>query len=319
MARRWRCMRRSCGSSSSSTGLLSPSASPCWSSLLGTYLERHGPLRQGRVAARRRGVLGLLRHPGPLRADRGAGEDDGLAGAARPVQGQTEDCVGCYECFACGAPRRPRARPAAARLWSCRPERPPAGGTVFVILMLAGVAYDGLLATPLWLEIVRAHLRYADGWALPVAAHFPRRLPWLREAQPARRRGWRPLRTLAPAYVYTLVPIAIAYQVAHYYTYLLIQGQSNHLPPLRPVRVGLEPLRHRRVRAPDRRHQRGVRLVLSGRPHRRRPRPGRVPGAPGLAQLFRIATAGSQEPDPATRAHDPLHGSEPLDSLPTHS
>ena len=26
---------------------------------------------------------------------------------------------------------------------------------VFVILMLAGVAYDGLLATPLWLEIVR--------------------------------------------------------------------------------------------------------------------------------------------------------------------
>jgi hypothetical protein len=26
--------------------------------------------------------------------------------------------------------------------------------------------------------------------------------------------------------VYTLVPIAIAYQVAHYYTYLLIQGQA---------------------------------------------------------------------------------------------
>jgi hypothetical protein len=35
-----------------------------------------------------------------------------------------------------------------------------------------------------------------------------------------------PLGRLAGAYVYTLVPIAIAYQIAHYYTYLLIQGQA---------------------------------------------------------------------------------------------
>jgi hypothetical protein len=38
--------------------------------------------------------------------------------------------------------------------------------------------------------------------------------------------GEVPLGQLAPAYVYSLVPIAIAYQVAHYYTYLLIQGQG---------------------------------------------------------------------------------------------
>ena len=31
---------------------------------------------------------------------------------------------------------------------------------------------------------------------------------------------------LAGAYVFSPVPIAIAYQVAHYYTYLLIQGQA---------------------------------------------------------------------------------------------
>jgi hypothetical protein len=35
------------------------------------------------------------------------------------------------------------------------------------------------------------------------------------------RLGW-----LAPAYVYSLVPIVIAYQVVHYYPYLLIQGQG---------------------------------------------------------------------------------------------
>jgi hypothetical protein len=36
---------------------------------------------------------------------------------------------------------------------------------------------------------------------------------------------------LAGGYVYSLVPIAIAYQVAHYYTCLLIQGQGiiSHL------------------------------------------------------------------------------------------
>jgi hypothetical protein len=32
-------------------------------------------------------------------------------------------------------------------------------------------------------------------------------------------------RRFAAAYAFSLVPIAIAYQVAHYYTYLLIQGQ----------------------------------------------------------------------------------------------
>jgi hypothetical protein len=29
------------------------------------------------------------------------------------------------------------------------------------------------------------------------------------------------------AYAYSLVPIAVAYQVAHYFTYLLIQGQAT--------------------------------------------------------------------------------------------
>jgi hypothetical protein len=34
------------------------------------------------------------------------------------------------------------------------------------------------------------------------------------------------LASLAEAYIYSLVPIAIAYQVAHYYTLLLVQGQG---------------------------------------------------------------------------------------------
>jgi hypothetical protein len=49
--------------------------------------------------------------------------------------------------------------------------------------------------------------------------------------------GYVPYRRLATAYAYSLVPIA--YQVAHYFTYLLIQGQAIiHPPYLGPVRLG---------------------------------------------------------------------------------
>ena len=66
-----------------------------------------------------------------------------------------EGCANCYECFAKAPPeeREVDLRPPAIGL--ARPEQAPPGGLVFVILMLAGVSYDGLLAAPLWLEIVR--------------------------------------------------------------------------------------------------------------------------------------------------------------------
>jgi hypothetical protein len=135
-------------------------------------------------------------------------------------------CVNCYECFVAARPeeRELDLRPPAVGL--VRPERPSAGGTVFVILMLAGVAYDGLLATPLWLEIVRlTPVTQTAGLFLMPLLFLAVYLGFVKLSQLAGG-GGAPLRTLASAYVYTLVPIAIAYQVAHYYTYLLIQGQS---------------------------------------------------------------------------------------------
>ena len=136
------------------------------------------------------------------------------------------DCVGCYECFASARPedREIDLRPPAVGL--ARAGRAPAGGTVFVILMLAGVAYDGLLATPLWLEVVRlTSLSQTMGLFLMPLVFLAVYIGFVKFSQVAG--GDRvPLRRLAPAYVYTLVPIAIAYQVAHSYTYLLILGQA---------------------------------------------------------------------------------------------
>ena len=138
-----------------------------------------------------------------------------------------EGCVNCYECFARARPedRELDVRPPAVGL--ARPEPPPAGGMSFVILMLAGVAYDGLLATPVWLEIVRlTPLTQTLGlFAMPLA-FLAVYLFFVKLSQLCGGGGAR-LGLLAGAYVYSLVPIAIAYQVAHYYTYLLIQGQGT--------------------------------------------------------------------------------------------
>lgn len=141
------------------------------------------------------------------------------------------DCVGCYECFARTRPEDGELNLRPPALGLARPERPPAGGTVFVILMLAGVAYDGLLATPLWLEIVRlTPVAQTTGLFLMPLLFLAVYLGFVKLSQVAGR-GAVPLKRLAEAYVYTLVPIAIAYLVAHYYTYLLIQGQAiiSHL------------------------------------------------------------------------------------------
>jgi hypothetical protein len=140
--------------------------------------------------------------------------------------GKVESCVNCYECFAKAPPedRELDLRPPAVGL--LRPGPSPPGSTFFVILMLAGVAYDGLLATPLWLEIVRlTPLTQMLGLIVMPLLFLAVYLGFVRLGQLLAGGGVR-LGQLASGYVYSLVPIAIVYQVAHYYTYLLIQGQG---------------------------------------------------------------------------------------------
>ena len=59
-------------------------------------------------------------------------------------------CRNCYECCASAAPedRELDVRPPAVGLG--HPGSTPPGGVAFIILVLAGVTFDGLLETPLW-------------------------------------------------------------------------------------------------------------------------------------------------------------------------
>ena len=134
-------------------------------------------------------------------------------------------CVNCYECFRRAAPeeRELNLRPPAIGLGLPEPVLP--GVAAFVIVVLAGVTFDGLLETPLWLEILRlTPLTQTLGVILLPLLFFSIYLGFV-ELSRIFGGGGPPFGRFAAAYAFSLVPIAIAYQMAHYYTYLLIQGQ----------------------------------------------------------------------------------------------
>jgi hypothetical protein len=107
--------------------------------------------------------------------------------------------------------------------------------------VLAIVTYDGLMATPLWLRVRTLaapavqtlgisgleglYLIQTLGLIAVPLLFLAAYLGFVKLAQ-VFSGGVASTRRLAAAYVYTLVPIALAYQTAHYYTLLVIQGQS---------------------------------------------------------------------------------------------
>ena len=135
------------------------------------------------------------------------------------------ECVNCYECFAKAPPedRELNLRPPAAGLGRTDPV--PRGGVFFVVLVLAGVTYDGLVVTPpwAWLQSLVVVPRTLGLLAVPLL-FLAVYLGFVKLSQLLGGGGPR-FGRLAGAYVYSLVPIAIAYQVAHYYTFFLAQGR----------------------------------------------------------------------------------------------
>jgi hypothetical protein len=168
---------------------------------------------------------------------------DCLAGCATAPGG----CVNCGACFA-------RA-PAAARELNLRPFGAGllAGGAVstsmvvFVLVLLATVTFDGFTATPAWAAIesrLYAWLPPLGGQRLAVIGTlgllaFPLLFGavYTLFARWMARAGGGPAAAVARAFVVSLVPIAIAYHLAHYLTYLLVQGQR--IIPLASGPLGL--------------------------------------------------------------------------------
>ncbi len=147
------------------------------------------------------------------------------------------ECIDCYECFgrADEGHREWNLRPPGAGLLRNEPVSPSM--MVFVLLMLSTVTFDGFMGTPAWATLEGAlagRLRDLAGYretavqtlglvTFPVL--FLGVYLGVCGAMSAIAGERRPAAGLARAFVFTLVPITLAYHLAHYLTYLLIQGQ----------------------------------------------------------------------------------------------
>jgi hypothetical protein len=161
-------------------------------------------------------------------------------GSTEPAEGSgsgdddsgRDDCVNCLQCFR-GAPperRQVNLRPFAAGL--LRSDRVSLSMMAFVLLLLATVTFDGFTDTPAWASIVVGYYssfgRLSGIGTLGLLA-FPLLFLALylltSRLMPVTAGQAVPLGEVARSFVLSLVPIALAYHMAHYLTYLLTQGQ----------------------------------------------------------------------------------------------
>jgi hypothetical protein len=159
-------------------------------------------------------------------------------------------CSNCAECFEKAAKdqREWNLRPWAVGLLTSKPIS--ASYKVLVLLMLSSVTFDGLLATSLWADVARwmiysetlrpliialqdvtGNAVAAVGTIALVAFLLLFQLLYLLFSSlmyfsvPAADRAGISVRQVAGLFVLSLVPIALAYHLAHYLSYLAIVGQ----------------------------------------------------------------------------------------------
>jgi hypothetical protein len=164
-------------------------------------------------------------------------DSEACRGCEIPCARPDGTCLVCGACFDRATPGRREwnVRPFAAGLlntWDVSPSM-----VAFVLVLLSTVTFDGFTATPAWASLegslyaalaplgeARLTLIVTLGLiAFPVLfglvyQGFARWMAWMGEDQLTAG-------TVACLFVLSLVPIAIAYHLAHYFTYLLIQGQ----------------------------------------------------------------------------------------------
>jgi hypothetical protein len=114
-----------------------------------------------------------------------------------------------------------RLRPYAAGLIPNEPLTP--SEIAFVILVLAGVSFDGFLETPAWQALDWP--RTAGLFAAPVVFACVYLLFCRLIAAAGGMKGAGAVQTIAGSLALTLVPIAIAYEVAHYFSFLVQAAQ----------------------------------------------------------------------------------------------
>ncbi len=141
------------------------------------------------------------------------------------------ECVDCYDCYeyATAGDRQLNLRPFAVGL--ALQQRVSVATAAFVVLALATVSFDGFQDTETWANLRANMLSFAtsdvvDTVALALApalfAVVYLAFAWAIKTLSREEAG---ALEVASVYVFSLVPIALAYNLAHFITLLLIQGQ----------------------------------------------------------------------------------------------
>jgi hypothetical protein len=220
--------------------------------------------------------------------------------------------------------------------------RPPGAGLLvrkpvswstaaMVLALLASVTFDGFIATPAWTALYEnftALAQHAPGLgsvfnfytlATAVFLLFPVifGVVFLTCCHlTASIAGGITTGEAARYFVLTLLPIAIAYHVAHYLVFFLLTGQYVIPAMSDPFGYEWDPLRHRLVQAGHRADRRPIRVVYRRHRHRRRARDRSLSCTPDGAVPFQRPEWDAGKPVSAPRADGGLHHAEPLDHRP---
>ena len=147
-------------------------------------------------------------------------------------RGQDGVCVDCSECFnrASFVDRQLNLRPYAIGL--LRKEDSSFSMMAFVLLILATVTFDGFISTPAWMNIQNIFLQFVSEISTVASLGFVAFYIvficiylFFSLLIAVFGGGNYSVISIAVTFVYSIVPIALAYHFAHYLYLLLIQGQ----------------------------------------------------------------------------------------------
>ena len=148
------------------------------------------------------------------------------------------DCVDCYECW---TRSRSEHRQFNLRPWAtglCRGERVTPALVAFHLTALASVTFDGFSETPAWVAVQTSLWPVVDPLPGPAVATFNSfgtflfpllfGLLYVQICGYVSKlsKGEMSKNSVVLSFVFSLVPIALAYNLSHYLSFLLITGQQ---------------------------------------------------------------------------------------------
>ncbi len=128
------------------------------------------------------------------------------------------------------------------------PARP--GLLAVIMVALGSTTFDGISRSSLWITAtagLSGVVRTAASLRGLLAVIGLVTLAYVIAMRAASRVVGMNWHTLAVRFAHSLVPIVLAYVVAHYFSFLVLEGQLGTRPPVGSVRGRLEPVRDRRL------------------------------------------------------------------------